>query len=309
MKTSPYTVSYDYAFDFANFPLAVKPSFEKPSPGLHTHERFWEIVLVLSGEAVYRCEDKKYTVQSQEILVTLPGMFHNYEAMDIDYYNVLVDLDALKLPLFDLTETRGYQELFVLGPRSHLEPGATPVRNFLNVEQYSQAVSLLRRMHDLQSRREPGFRLAMAAAFTEFLRVICRAGEADTRETATASRPHTIAELAIEMTRFCQENWPVERLCKVSHLSRSALFREFRKYYHISPNQFLTRQRLRKASLLLQSSELSIEAVATRCGFANGSYLATVFAKTFGVTPLQYRRNPNAGRPPAPCRKAQNRAD
>jgi len=69
------------------------------------------------------------------------------------------------------------------------------------------------------------------------------------------------------------------------------------------------RQRLRKASLLLQSSELSIEAVATRCGFANGSYLATVFAKTFGVTPLQYRRAPDAGRPSAPRRKTPNRAE
>lgn len=290
--SGPYTVPYDYAFDLADFPLAIKPSFDRPSPGLHDHERFWEIVLVLSGEAVYRCEDKKYTIRSQELLVTLPGMFHNYESMDVDYYNVLVDFDALKLPLFDLAETRGYQKLFVQGPRSHLEPGAVPVRNFLNVEQYSQAFALLKRMHDLQSRREPGYRAAMAAAFTEFLGVICRAGEAEGSETPTASRPYTIAELALYMTRQCQEAWPVERLCKVSHLSRSALFREFRKYCHASPNQFLTRQRLRKACALLQSSELSIEAVATRCGFANGSYLATVFTKTFGMTPLRYRRKP-----------------
>ena len=286
-----YMVPYDYVFDFANFPLAVKPLFDRPSPGLHDHERFWEIVLAVSGEALYCCNGKKYTVRSHEILVTLPGMTHNYEQMHLDYYNILVDFATLKLPLFDLSVTRGYQKIFVLGPHSHLEPGMKLVRNFLDDEQFNEAVRLLKRMYDLQCHRATGFQLAMIASFTDFLRVICRAGEPEKRESTNVLRPQTIAELAIEMTRRCQENWTIERLCHVCHLSRSVLFREFRKYYRISPKQFLTRQRLQKVCSLLQSSELPIETIASRCGFANGSYLSTAFSQYFGMSPLQYRQS------------------
>lgn len=295
MKKSPgkYLVPYDFSYGFATFPLAVMPCFGRPSPDLHSHERFWEIVLIVSGTASYICEDKHYTVRSQELLVSLPGMYHNYEECNFDYYNILVDFDALKLPLYDLRQTRGYQDIFVTGPRSHLIPGGTPRRNFLDVAQFSGCVEHLKRMTDLRNRHEPGFRMAMLANFAEFMRIVCRAGEPAPEVAKNGVlRIDTIGELALAMSRRCHENWSVERLCKAGSLSRPVLFREFKKYYHTSPNKFLMLQRLRKAQALLQSSELAIETVATQCGFSCASYFSTAFARAFGVTPLQYRNNP-----------------
>ena len=285
-------VPYDYIYEFPSFPLAVMPRFGCSSPGLHTHEGFWEIVLIVSGEAAYTCESKHYTIRSQEIIVTLPGMRHNYEECNFDYYNILVDPDALKLPLCDLEQTRGYQDIFVRGPRSHLAAGE-PVRNFLDVEQFSVCVRLLKKMTDLRNRREPGFRMATLACFADFLRIVCRAGEPGQEAGKNADvRLDTIGEVALAMVRRCQEDWSVERLCRASNFSRPVLFREFKKYYHTSPNKFLMRQRLRKARALLESSELAVEAVATQCGFASASYFSTAFVHAFGVTPLQYRRRP-----------------
>ena len=288
-------VPYDYVYECPAFPLAVMPRFGCSSPGPHTHEGFLEIVLIVSGEAEYTCESKRYTLRSQEIIVTLPGMRHNYEQCSFDYYNILVDFDALGLPLCDLDATRGYQDIFVRGPHSHLGDGE-PFRNFLDVGQFAASVGLLKKMTDLRNRREPGFRMAMLACFAEFLRVVCRAGEPGQEAGKNADvRLDTIGEVALAMIRRCQENWSVERLCRTSNLSRPVLFREFKKYYHTSPNKFLMRQRLRKARALLESSELPVEAVATQCGFASASYFATAFAHAFGVTPLQYRREPFAG--------------
>jgi len=285
-------IPYDFAYEFTSFPLAVMPRFGCSSPGLHTHEGFCEIVLIVSGAAAYTCEDKHYTVGGQELLVTLPGMHHNYEECNFDYYNILVDFDALKLPLCDLEQTRGYQDIFVQGPRSHLVPGAVPQRNFLDVRQFAACVDLLRQMTDLRNRREPGFRMAMLANFAEFLRIVCRAGEPELAAGKSAGRSDIIGDLALGMSRHSHQDWSIERLCKLSRLSRPVLFREFKKYYHTSPNKFLLLQRLRKARALLESSELAIEAVASQCGFSNGSYFSSVFVRAFGMTPLHYRRNP-----------------
>ena len=45
------------------------------------------------------------------------------------------------------------------------------------------------------------------------------------------------------------------------------------------------------AAALLRESDMNLEAIATACGFANGSYFSTVFKNSFRITPLKYRRD------------------
>ena len=221
-----------------------------------------------------------------------PGVYHSYEKCAVDYYNILVDFSELKLPLFDLPRMAEFQNLFLLAPRSHQSKTGEALRNFLDVEQFSQGIKLLKHMYDLQTRREEGYQLAMVAAFTKFLQLICRAGESpDCKEKSPNSQPHAVGELAMNMARYCQDEWPVERMCKASRMSRPVLFREFKKYYNTTPVKFLNNQRLRKAAALLRESDMNLEAIATACGFANGSYFSTVFKGSFKITPLKYRRD------------------
>ena len=287
-------VTQSYAFETSTFPLAVKPQFHRGSPGWHQHEGFYEIVLVISGEAQHICGKRQYTLCPQEILIIEPGTYHNYQKCAFDYYNILVDFSELKLPLFDLPNTRGFQNLFVLSPQSHLHKSGKVLRNFLDVKQFSTCVTLLKKMYALQTSHEDGYQMAMVSAFTEFLQVICRAGETASGNPAIShSQPHSIAEMAMAMARHCQNDWTVEKMCKTCGMSRPTLFREFKKYYNTSPVQFLTSQRLHKACALLRESDMNLESVATACGFANGSYFATVFKKNFGFSPLQYRQDNN----------------
>jgi len=96
--------------------------------------------------------------------------------------------------------------------------------------------------------------------------------------------------LAINLSKHCSKHWSIEKMCKECGMSRSVLFREFKKYYNVSPVMFLNNQRLHKACVLLEESNKDLEYIARDCGFANGSYLATVFKRTYNITPLQYRR-------------------
>jgi len=288
-KNDRTLITGDLVFDTSTFPLAVKQLFGKGSPGRHQHENFHEIVLIVSGGARHICGEKSYKLRAQELLVIEPGVYHNYEDCNFDYYNLLVDFGKLKLPLFDLPHTPGFQKLFVLSPRSHCSKSGKTVRNFLDAEQFAKAIELLKKMHDFQSRRENGYQWAMVAMFQNFMHLICRDSQPSDAQ-ASQMQPAEIGDLASWMARYCEKNWTVQKMCQACGKSRPTLFREFKKFYGITPVQYLTNQRIRKACALLKESNMPMEAVAAACGFASGTYFSTIFRKNIKSTPLQYRK-------------------
>jgi transcriptional regulator GlxA family with amidase domain len=55
------------------------------------------------------------------------------------------------------------------------------------------------------------------------------------------------------------------------------------------------RVRLQRAAELLAMSELTLEEIASRTGFAYKHYLASSFRQAFGMTPGTYRRQAMLG--------------
>ena len=74
-------------------------------------------------------------------------------------------------------------------------------------------------------------------------------------------------------------------------ISRSHLFREFRRHTDKSPKEYLTEFRIHQACFLLRESSLSITAIANSTGFDNSMYFSKVFRKEKGMSPSEYARN------------------
>jgi transcriptional regulator GlxA family with amidase domain len=66
--------------------------------------------------------------------------------------------------------------------------------------------------------------------------------------------------------------------------------RHFRDEVGLSPGQWLTRQRLERARLLLESSNLTIDQIAQHAGFGTTASLRQHFTATTGTSPHAYRR-------------------
>lgn len=292
-----FQASYKYAFDTPDFPLAIKPMFSRQATDIHYHEQFYEIVLVISGKGEHFCEQHRYPLQIGEIFVILPGMRHGYsQCENLEYFNILADFKNLALPLYDLPSTPGYQDLFVIGPRSHFFTDAPPLRNILDIKRLDQSAAIIRNMLSLQSRQLPGYQQAMTAQLAEFLRIVCRAGEDWKSLPALQDKdiPVQIADIADAISRNCHRHWDVEQISKAFRISRPVLFREFKKYFNTTPGHYITIRRLHKAMALLSNSDMNLEEIAIQCGFANGSYFSTVFSKYLHQTPLQFRRDPHS---------------
>jgi transcriptional regulator GlxA family with amidase domain len=73
-------------------------------------------------------------------------------------------------------------------------------------------------------------------------------------------------------------------------MSRRSFDRRFREVTGTSPLQWLLHQRVLRAQELLETTDLSVDAVAGRVGFATGVTLRPHFRRVVNVSPQAYRR-------------------
>lgn len=74
-------------------------------------------------------------------------------------------------------------------------------------------------------------------------------------------------------------------------LSYMQFFRRFKKETGLSPSEYLSSLRLKRAVALLESTTLSIKTVAEQCGFYDEYYFSNFFKKHMKVSPTKYREN------------------
>jgi AraC-like DNA-binding protein len=89
------------------------------------------------------------------------------------------------------------------------------------------------------------------------------------------------------------------RLARLAHMSVRAFERKFRRTFHVTPQTYLRKLRLRVASRSLVYGGQTLAEVAAACGFADQSHFTRVFRRQFGVTPRTYRYRHARGDDPA----------
>lgn len=82
----------------------------------------------------------------------------------------------------------------------------------------------------------------------------------------------------------------VQEIADFLCLNRSYLTELFLKTVHFSPQQFLMKFRMTKATEFLTDTNLSIENIACSCGYSNSFSFSKAFRKVTGVSPSQYRK-------------------
>ena len=80
-------------------------------------------------------------------------------------------------------------------------------------------------------------------------------------------------------------------LASLSNMSLRAFERRFHAAFHLTPQRFLRKLRLRIASRALIYTEASLSDIALNCGFADQSHFSREFRRQFGRTPREYREH------------------
>lgn len=86
------------------------------------------------------------------------------------------------------------------------------------------------------------------------------------------------------------ERVPLQVWASHAAMSRRTFTRRFRERTGTSPGAWLLDQRLLRARQLLETTDRSVDAIATAVGFATGASLRAHFAERYGTTPGWHRR-------------------
>ena len=92
------------------------------------------------------------------------------------------------------------------------------------------------------------------------------------------------------MRHQLDQEWTVDRLAALAHMSPRTFARRFQQETGTTPHRWLTGQRLLLAQRLLEGTDEPVDAIAASCGFGNGATLRHHFGRWLGTSPLAYRR-------------------
>ncbi len=88
-----------------------------------------------------------------------------------------------------------------------------------------------------------------------------------------------------------QGHHTVSDLAAREHMSKRTFARRFQAETGTTPAKWLTSQRVLRAQVLLEETDLTIEAISREVGFHQSVLLRRHFSTVVGTTPLQYRKS------------------
>lgn len=113
----------------------------------------------------------------------------------------------------------------------------------------------------------------------------------------TSETRHPTPLNAIETTiQFMQENLnrpiSLEALANIACLSRSHYHSLFKQEIGNSPIDYFNQLKIKSACHQLQSTQKSLDIIASEYGFSNAFYFSRIFKKVMGMPPSHYRKQP-----------------
>ena len=102
-------------------------------------------------------------------------------------------------------------------------------------------------------------------------------------------RDYYIQEAVTYIEQNYRRNLTVEEIAGVCKLNRNYFSKIFKESMGCTPQEFLIRMRLAKATELMRTSDTPIKDISVVCGYPNQLHFSRAFKKRFGISPREWR--------------------
>ena len=139
--------------------------------------------------------------------------------------------------------------------------------------------------------REFGQDLRLNQLVGEFFVIVDRA----LAHSDPSGAPQALAAIVAAMRRDPGQRWSVGELSALAGLSGSQIRRLFAKHLHVSPREWLERERLIYAQTLMTRGDAKLVEIAGICGFCDVYHFSRTFKRAVGIAPAAWRRGELGG--------------
>ncbi len=236
-----------------NLSCCGKTKLPIKSCGTHFHKE-WEIIYNITGNNRSIIDKTTYNIQANDIMIIPPGTMHNgcSDGLYTDMYIQAKEMDFHK-PIVIHDYDRNISKLFFILHKTFMQKDS----NYVNL-------------------------------CDSLLDAICQY----IKKYASSGCSHAFV---YDVKDFIYENvsnpdFKISQISEYIGYNIDYIRRNFVKTTGKTPHEYLFSLRFSLAKkLLLQETYISVENVATRCGFADAFYFSTTFKKETGLTPTAYR--------------------
>lgn len=254
-------------------------SFQIP---VHWHDEF-EIIYVRSGFLTVSISGESYIGKTGEAFVVSPGNLHlmGSQTGTVDYYTFLFPLKYISFRTDDMLDEK------LLEPLNSGHLMICPRVKDTAKELCEQLIEIYEAKKD-ESESKITTQVRTKIILLQFILEMWEKGFVIENDK---SGRNTIEK---EMISYIQQNFmekiSLKEFSEQFHLSEKYISRYFKEHFHITLSQYITHLRLEHAKQLLQDTDIPVTEIAMQSGYQNVSYFIRSFKKTYGVSPLKYRK-------------------
>ena len=234
----------------------------------HIHEEC-EVYINLSGDVSFVVENHIYPVRSGDVIITRP----------FEYHHCVYHSNKLHKHFCILLSCAGNEALLNVffnrkpGENNHLSlsPGDT-----------ESLINICRKMTEKEPRE--------CEKYYNFFTLMKLLQNADAINFANGNYPPDVVyALHYINTNFAQQI-TIGDIAKGANVSVNTLERHFTQVLDTSPSAFIRKKRLTNAANFLAKG-CSVTEASECSGFSDYSNFIALFKKTYGITPLKYKKN------------------
>jgi len=210
---------------------------------------------------------------------TLIGMIRDGNP---DYKKALEKSSALSNGIkFDVGDTMRQQKssvhvLLTLTSRATIEGGLNPSISYTLSDYYSQRIENSKTTSELT-----------ALCRTMLEDYVQRVRQA--RDNSSVSRQ--IRNICDYITTHVAEKLLIDSLAEKAGYTEYYFSHKFKKEIGCSVNEFIQKEKLERAKLLLCSTKMGIQEISDELSFGSRSYFSSLFRSYTGISPSEYREN------------------
>lgn len=220
----------------------------------------YEIELYVYGRGKSVINGKEYTHQKGNLLFCPPG-HKRYSKRNFVCYFVHIDVDPKTAALLSQVPL---------------------VTNAINYDEYKHLYMEIIKLFGTQ---KDDAHFQIQSKLYELLDMIYNDSKLD-----SVSTPEAIKKAMDFMENNFRKQILLQDIAEHVNLSPTYFHKLFKSALDMTPQKYLAELRLNHAKMLLLAKNYSIEEVAERCGFSSISYFDYQFKKTYGISPVGFRK-------------------